>query len=159
MSINDYGWDEHFGQEWKERCTNKMFPGRIIADYGQMLRAAAGIEVKEQIVAANVDTVFLIQSLNRDFNMRRLERYLIAAWESGAIPAVLLTKADCCGDVVDKMAIVYSTAPGVEVHAISCVTGEGLDEIRKYFVQGKTVALLGSSGVGKSTLVNTLFFK
>jgi ribosome biogenesis GTPase / thiamine phosphate phosphatase len=210
MSIKDYGWDEYFEREWKEKSTDKMFPGRIIADYGQILRvfadhgeycvsrpvqkfkndlhmavgdwlalehsaetqsvcvrlvltrktkfsrAAAGIEVKEQIVAANVDTVFLIQSLNRDFNMRRLERYLIAAWESGAIPVVVLTKTDCCDDVADKMAIVYSTAPGVEVYAISCVTGEGIEEIRKYFVKGKTIALLGSSGVGKSTLVNTL---
>lgn len=119
-------------------------------------RAAAGIEVKEQIVAANVDTVFLIQSLNRDFNMRRLERYLIAAWESGAVPVVVLTKSDCCDDVADKLNIVYATCPGVEVHVISCVTGEGIKGIRKYFTSGKTVALLGSSGVGKSTLVNTL---
>jgi len=119
-------------------------------------RAAAGIEVKEQIVAANVNTVFLIQSLNKDFNMKRLERYLIAAWESGAIPVVILTKADCCDDVADKIATVYTAAPGVEIHAISCVTGEGIEEIRKYFISGKTVALLGSSGVGKSTLVNTL---
>ena len=110
----------------------------------------------EQIIAANVDTVFIIQSLNRNFNMRRLERYLIAAWESGAMPVIVLTKADCCDDVADKVAIVNNTAPGVEVHAISNVTGEGIDEIRKYFARGKTIALLGSSGVGKSTLVNTL---
>jgi ribosome biogenesis GTPase len=119
-------------------------------------RAAAGIEVKEQIVAANVDTVFLTQSLNRDFNMKRLERYLIAAWESGAVPVVVLTKADCCENVADKISAVYVTAPGVEVYAISCVTGEGIEELKKYFMKGKTVALLGSSGVGKSTLVNTL---
>ncbi len=224
MIINDYGWDEHFEKEWKNSVTSElhpvldaggaccpsMQPGRIIADYGQMLRvvsdegellvnrpvkklndplqlavgdwvalessaeaqatqirfvlarktkfsrAAAGIEVKEQIIAANVDTVFLIQSLNRDFNMRRLERYLIAAWESGAVPVVVLTKSDCCDNVADRLTTVYATAPGVEVHAISCVTGEGIEEIRKYLVPGKTVALLGSSGVGKSTLVNTL---
>ncbi len=119
-------------------------------------RAAAGIEVKEQVVAANADSVFLIQSLNKDFNMKRLERYLIAAWDSGAVPVVVLTKADCCEDVADKLSMVYGTAPGVEVYAISSVTGQGIDEIRKYLQPGRTVALLGSSGVGKSTLVNTL---
>ena len=119
-------------------------------------RTAAGIELKEQIVAANVDTVFLIQSLNRDFNMRRLERYMITAWESGATPVVVLTKADCCDDVEDKVSIVYTTVPGVEVYAVSCITGEGIDEIKKYLDPGKTIALLGSSGVGKSTLLNYL---
>lgn len=119
-------------------------------------RAAAGIEVKEQIVAANVDIVFLIQSLNRDFNMRRLERYMITAWDSGAIPVVVLTKADCCEDVETRISIVQDTVPGVEVHAISCITGEGISEIRKYLTPGKTIALLGSSGVGKSTLINYL---
>ncbi len=131
----------------------------ILARKTKFSRAAAGVEVKEQIVGANVDIVFLLQSLNKDFNMRRLERYLIAAWESGAMPVVILTKADCCEDIAEKLAIVYNTAPGTEVHVISCVTGEGIAEIRKYFEQGKTVALLGSSGVGKSTLVNTLVGK
>lgn len=119
-------------------------------------RAAAGTETKEQIVAANVDTVFLIQSLNKDFNMRRLERYLIATWESGAMPVIVLTKADLCEDLPDKMAKVYATAPGVEVHSVSCVSGEGIETLKKYFGPGKSIALLGSSGVGKSTLVNTL---
>lgn len=119
-------------------------------------RAAAGIEVKEQIIAANVDVVFIIQSLNRDFNMRRLERYLIASWESGAVPVVVLSKSDCCENLAEKITVTMDTAPGVEIHAISCVTGEGIEGIRKYFTKGKTVALLGSSGVGKSTLVNTL---
>jgi ribosome biogenesis GTPase len=88
--------------------------------------------------------------------MKRLERYLVAAWESGAMPVVVLSKADCCTDVAGKMAVVYNTAPGVEVYAVSCVTGEAIEDLRKYFTHGKTVALLGSSGVGKSTLVNTL---
>lgn len=210
MNINDFGWNQFFEQEWNKRSNEGMIAGRIVADYGQMVRvatdagelfvnrpihkqnnefqmavgdwvaleyvsgtelasisfvltrktkfsrAAAGIELKEQIVAANVDIVFLIQSLNKDFNMRRLERYLIAAWESGAVPVIVLTKSDCCEDVAEKMSIVFSTAPGVEVHAISCVTGEGIEGIRKYFVPGKTIAVLGTSGVGKSTLVNTL---
>ncbi len=119
-------------------------------------RAAAGVEVKEQIVAANIDIIFLIQSLNKDFNMRRLERYLIAAWESGALPVVVLTKLDLCDDVEDRMRRVEETASGVEIHAVSNLTGVGIDSLRKYVSFGKTIALLGSSGVGKSTLVNTL---
>ena len=119
-------------------------------------RAAAGIEVKEQIVAANVDVIFLIQSLNKDFNMRRLERYLIAAWESGAIPVIVLTKADLCEDVENKVLEVEETAPGVNIFSISNLTGEGLEKLQQFISKGKTIALLGSSGVGKSTLVNRL---
>ena len=119
-------------------------------------RAAAGIEVKEQIVAANIDEVFLIQSLNKDFNMKRLERYLIAAWESGAVPVIVLTKADLCDDIDSKLVRVAQTAPGVDVHVISNVTGEGVADIKARLKEGKTIALLGSSGVGKSSLLNTL---
>jgi ribosome biogenesis GTPase len=119
-------------------------------------RAAAGVAVKEQIVAANIDTIFLIQSLNKDFNMRRLERYLIAAWESGAVPVIVLTKSDLCDDVEERIQKVEETAPGVEIHAVSNLTGSGIESLRKYVSEGKTIALLGSSGVGKSTLVNTL---
>lgn len=82
--------------------TQSVYVRDVLTRKTKFSRAAAGIEVREQIVAANVDTVFIIQSLNRDFNMRRLERYLIAAWESGAVPAVVLTKADCCDDVSEK---------------------------------------------------------
>jgi len=119
-------------------------------------RAAAGTETKEQIVAANVDYVFLVQSLNKDFNMRRLERYLIATWESGAVPVVVLTKADCCDSIEDKVESVNQTAMGVSVHVVSAVTGQGLEEVRGYCKEGISIALLGSSGVGKSTLINTL---
>lgn len=119
-------------------------------------RAAAGIEVKEQIVAANVDVIFLIQSLNKDFNMRRLERYLIAAWESGANPVIVLTKSDLCDDIEGKMMEVEATAPGVNIFSISNLTGEGIEALRTFVKKGKTIALLGSSGVGKSTLVNKL---
>ncbi len=119
-------------------------------------RAAAGVAVKEQIVAANIDTIFLIQSLNKDFNMRRLERYLIAAWESGAVPVIVLTKSDLCDDIEERIQKVEETAPGVEIHSVSNLTGDGIESLRKYVSVGKTIALLGSSGVGKSTLVNTL---
>lgn len=119
-------------------------------------RMAAGTEIKEQILATNVDIVFLVQSLNKDFNPRRLERYLIATWESGATPVVVLTKSDLCDDFLENIQTVNAVAVGVDVHAISSLTGEGIEALKPYFKEGVTVALLGSSGVGKSTLVNTL---
>jgi ribosome biogenesis GTPase len=111
---------------------------------------------EQQVVAANVDVVFLVSALAEDYNLRRLERYLVLAWESGAEPVVVLTKADLCEDVDAAVAEVESIAVGVPVHAVSNVTGEGIDELRPYFVGNKTVAALGSSGVGKSTLINSL---
>ena len=111
----------------------------------------------EQIVAANVDTVFLVSALGHDLNLRRLERYLTAAWDSGAAPAIVLTKADLHPESVpDAVADVESIAFGVPVHVVSNVTREGLDALAQYLAPGRTVALLGSSGVGKSTLVNSL---
>ena len=111
----------------------------------------------EQIVAANVDTVFLVSALGHDLNLRRLERYLTAAWDSGAEPVIVLTKADLhLGAVPETVADVEAIAFGVPVHAVSNVTGEGLHALDRYLGPGRTVALLGSSGVGKSTLVNSL---
>jgi ribosome biogenesis GTPase len=110
----------------------------------------------EQVVAANVDVVFLTAGLDGDFNARRLERYLTLAWESGASPVVVLTKTDLCADVQAALLEVASVAIGVPVHAVSNVTGEGVDALAQYFGEGRTVAALGSSGVGKSSLVNRL---
>lgn len=135
---------------------NEMHFSKCLSRKTKFSRMAAGIELKEQIVATNVDIVFLIQSLNSDFNPRRLERYLIATWESGAQPVVVLTKSDLCDEYNDKIMIVNDIAFGVDVHAVSSLTGEGLDAIKPYFKEGVTVALLGSSGVGKSTLVNLM---
>lgn len=119
-------------------------------------RASAGERAKEQIVAANVDYVFLVQSMNRDFNIKRLERYLICGWESGAVPVIILTKADGCDHVEDYVKRAEEAAPGVEVFPVSAVEGTGLGRLEKFILPGKTVALLGSSGVGKSTLLNAL---
>ena len=110
----------------------------------------------EQVVAANVDVVFLAAGLDGDLNIRRLERYLTLGWESGAEPVVVLTKADLCDDVAGALLEVESVAIGLPVHAVSNVTGEGVDELARYFAGDRTVAALGSSGVGKSSLVNRL---
>ncbi len=141
-------------KEWEDQTEPMIL--EVIKRKTKFSRAAAGIELKEQVAASNMDVVFLIQSLNKDFNLRRLERYLIAAWESGAVPIVVLTKADICSDVDNKLAQVYDTAKGVDVVVVSAVSGQGLEDLNKYLMPGKTIALLGSSGVGKSTLVNTL---
>lgn len=110
----------------------------------------------EQLVAAKFDYVFILQSLNDNFNLRRIERYLALSWQSGAVPVIVLTKSDLINDVEEYIYQVESVAIGVDVYAISCKTGEGLDKLKKYFSAGKTLVFLGSSGVGKSTLVNKL---
>ncbi|HEX8847819.1 MAG TPA: ribosome small subunit-dependent GTPase A [Pyrinomonadaceae bacterium] len=128
----------------------------VLPRRSKFVRQAAGSRTEEQIVGANIDITFLVTSLNQDFNLRRIERYLLVAWESGASPVVVLSKADLCDEVEDKIALIHEVAHGVPVHAISVVKEDGLDELRQYFRHGQTVALLGSSGVGKSTLINHL---
>jgi ribosome biogenesis GTPase len=110
----------------------------------------------EQIVAANFDYVFIMVSLNNDFNVKRTERYLTAAWQSGAIPIIILTKRDLCDDYSSYIEIVGEIAPFVPVIAVSSLTGDGLDELWDYIEPYKTVVFLGSSGIGKSSLVNAL---
>ena len=120
------------------------------------VRKAAGTSKTEQVVAANIDTVFLCMSLNNDFNLRRLERYLAVAWESGADPVVVLTKADLCGDLPQKQREVEAIAVGVDILTTSAMESDGYRQIMPYITQGRTVAFVGSSGVGKSTLINRL---
>lgn len=119
-------------------------------------RKVAGETTEEQVLTANIDTVFLVSALNQDKNPRRIERYLALAWASGATPVIVLTKADLCDDVWEAIAEIGAVAPGVNVHAVSIITDEGFDELRSYFKGNRTVSLLGSSGVGKSTIVNRL---
>jgi len=111
---------------------------------------------REQAVAANFDYVFIMQSLNLDFNPKRLERYLTLSWQSGATPVILLTKADLVEDYWDYLTQVERVAAGVNVHVVSACTGYGLNRLGAYLQPGKTVVFLGSSGVGKSSLVNAL---
>jgi ribosome biogenesis GTPase len=112
--------------------------------------------VLEQVVAANFDYVFIMASLNYDFNINRIMRYITVAWESGGVPVVILTKADLVEDYTEQLKQVKAQALGVEVIIVSAVTGEGLEELAQYMKPTKTLVFLGSSGVGKSTLVNAL---
>jgi ribosome biogenesis GTPase len=122
----------------------------------KLSRKVAGERTAEQILVTNVDVAFVVMSLNADFNSRRLERYLGAIWESGAQPVVLLSKADLCEDRRTAAEEISAAAPAVNTHILSAVTGEGLDALTPYMGLGKTVVLLGSSGVGKSTIINKL---
>ncbi len=110
----------------------------------------------EQAVASNFDYVFIMQSLNHDFNEKRLERYMTLAWQSGATPIIVLTKADLVEDYEGYIASIGVVAPGVEVYPVSSKTGYGMESLKKYLQPEKTVVFLGSSGVGKSSLVNAL---
>jgi ribosome biogenesis GTPase len=123
---------------------------------GRLSRAAAGRAVAEQVVAANVDTVFLVTALAGDLNVRRLERYLTMVWDGGAIPAVVLNKADLSRDPDGEAALVRSRLPLVDIVVVSALGNSGLDALTPFLRPAQTVALVGSSGVGKSTLVNRL---
>ncbi|MDX6369607.1 MAG: ribosome biosis GTPase / thiamine phosphate phosphatase [Gaiellaceae bacterium] len=128
----------------------------ILPRRSAFIRKHAGDDSMEQVLAANVDAAFLLAGLDDDFSLRRLERYITTAWESGASPIVVLTKADLCDDVPAAVLAVETVAIGVPVHAVSNVLGTGLEALAPYLQPGRTVVLLGSSGVGKSTLLNRL---
>src|SRR5262245_46606062 len=119
-------------------------------------RRTAGNVTDEQVVAANVDVVFIVMALDDDFSVRRLERYLLMARESGAEPVVLLTKPDVCEDVAARVTEVVTIAGDVPVHVLGPMQNEGLEQVAQYLTPGRTGALLGSSGVGKSTIINRL---
>jgi ribosome biogenesis GTPase len=128
----------------------------ILPRRSKFSRRAAGSETAEQIVAANVDTVFLVTGLDHDYNPRRVERYLIMAWESGAEPVVVLNKADLIEEAEERRREIELVAPGVPVHALSAKRGVGVEQLLPYVGRGRTVALMGSSGTGKSTITNRL---
>ncbi len=120
------------------------------------VRKSAGTTNTKQVVAANIDTVFICMSLNNDFNIRRLERYLSVAWDSGATPVIVLTKSDLCSDLDQYIHYVEMVAFGTDIVVTSGVEKDGYLRLLPYIKDGKTVALIGSSGVGKSTLINRL---
>lgn len=121
-----------------------------------LIRRAAGRPERPQVLAANVDLGFVVMSLGRDFNPRRLERYLTTIWDGGARPVVVLTKVDLCNDPTPFVQEIGSVAPGVDVLALSAVSGAGMDALDAHLGPGRTAVLLGSSGAGKSTLINRL---
>jgi ribosome biogenesis GTPase len=128
----------------------------LLSRTSKFSRKVAHQTTEEQVLVANIDFVFIVSSLNAEMNLRRLERYLTLGWESGATPVVVLTKSDLAEDVDGALAAATAVAPGVSIHAISAVEGDGVDELLPYFRPARTVALLGSSGAGKSTLTNAL---
>jgi ribosome biogenesis GTPase len=128
----------------------------ILPRRSAFVRKNAGHDSVDQVIAANVDTALLLAGLDDDFSLRRLERYLTTAWESGAQPVVVLTKTDLCADVDAAVFQVESVAIAVPVHAVSNLSGEGLERLEPYLEPGRTGVLLGSSGVGKSSLLNRL---
>ncbi|MDD5456426.1 MAG: ribosome small subunit-dependent GTPase A [Candidatus Margulisbacteria bacterium] len=129
---------------------------RVLSRRSMFTRIAAGTVNQSQIVAANIDELFICMSLNQDYNLRRLERYLSIAWNSGAKPIVILTKSDLCNDLPDKLREVQSIASSVDIVVTSCIHTNGIHDLAPYLTPRHTVAFIGSSGVGKSTLINRL---
>lgn len=163
------GWAEVSGRFRHEATRSADFPAvgdwvgadggiihRRLERRSTVSRAAAGRAVDQQVVAANVDTIFLVTALTQDLNPRRIERYLTMVWDAGAVPVVLLNKADLCEDPAGASAAVRARLPLVDVVVISALREDGLGALETYLRPAQTVALLGSSGVGKSTLVNRL---
>ena len=128
----------------------------VLPRRSQFVRKVAGKRVEEQVIAANVDSALLVMALDGDFNPRRLERYLTQCWDSGARPVIVLNKADACADTAARLEKVERVSMGVPVIALSARSGDGVDALAEFLVQGQTLVLLGSSGVGKSTLLNRL---
>ena len=127
----------------------------ILTRKSAFVRKAAGTSNSDQVVAANVDTVFICMSLNKDFNLRRLERYISIGWDSGAVPVLVLTKSDLCENIEDIMDDLDDVALGLEIIITSSLKDD-FANIKKYIKYGQTVAFIGSSGVGKTTLINKL---
>jgi len=142
--------------DWVMLDTDSPKIDRCLERFGLFQRRAAGTGGEIQLIAANVDTLFIVTSANRDFNVARLERYLAIAHDAGAFPVIVITKADTVESVSDFVSEASALSPGVLVEALDARSPDDVEVLRPWCESGQTVALLGSSGVGKSTLVNTL---
>ena len=131
----------------------------VLPRQNRFTRKAAGKRIEEQVIAANIDTALVVSALDGDFNPRRVERYIAQCWESGVRPVLLLNKADACENTKEKATEMERVALGVAVYVVSAKTGEGMDEVERLLKPGQTFVMLGSSGVGKSTLTNWLLGK
>ena len=143
---------------WNESGSSAIIES-LLPRKSAFIRKAAGEPQQEQVVAANINTVFLCMALNNDFNPRRLERYISIAWDSGASPVVVLTKSDLCDDLENKLSEVSLIALGVDILVTTSTEEDGYKELLPFISEGKTIAFIGSSGVGKSTLINRLLGK
>jgi ribosome biogenesis GTPase len=128
----------------------------VLTRRSRFVRKVAGKQIEEQVIVANIDVALIVAAMDGDFNVRRIERYLAQCWESGAHPAIVLNKADACENPRELLTEIEGIAMGAAVFLVSAKTGEGLEALEASFKKGQTIVLLGSSGVGKSTLVNRL---
>src|SRR5580658_5769240 len=141
--------------ELRAEKQNALIQG-VLTRRSRFVRKVAGKQIAEQVIVANIDVALVVAALDGDFNVRRIERYMAQCWESGARPAIVLNKADTCAEPAELMAQIKTVAMGAPVFLVSAKNGDGVAELAASFLKGQTIVLLGSSGVGKSTLVNRL---
>ena len=132
---------------------------KVLSRKSYFSRKIAGSRFDIQIVAANIDYIFICTALNNDFNINRLERYIAVAWDSMAIPVIVLTKSDLCEDIDERLRAVQEVAIGIEILVTSSLNENGYEKVKEYIKSGTTIAFIGSSGVGKSTLINKILNK
>ncbi|VYU50025.1 ribosome small subunit-dependent GTPase A [Clostridium tertium] len=132
---------------------------KVLSRKSYFSRKIAGSRYDRQIVAANIDYIFICTALNNDFNINRLERYIAVAWDSMAIPVIVLTKSDLCEDIDERLKEVKEVAIGIEILVTSSFNENGYEKVKEYIKSGITIAFIGSSGVGKSTLINKILNK
>ncbi len=153
-AVGDYVMVDRESDSAENGIIHELLPRKSL-----LARKAAGNEKITQIIAANIDYIFICMSLNNDFNLRRIERYLAIAWDSGAVPLIVLTKADLADNLSEKLQEVEEVAPGVDVIITSMENDDDHLQVLKYIKEGKTGAFVDSSGVGKSTLINKVLGK